>query len=153
MLHVVNNLSIPVSFWGSKSVQVFAGVQDAMTQWWYGHNAVGFFLTAGFLGMMYYFVPKQADRPVYYSYKLSIMSLLGSDFPLYLGGSAPFALHGFAGLGGDPWHGVFNHPLDAELGRYDQRFDDAARRMGQVAHRSDFADVCSVAWVLWHVHL
>jgi cytochrome c oxidase cbb3-type subunit 1 len=52
MLHVINNLSIPVSFWGSKSVQVFAGVQDAMTQWWYGHNAVGFFLTAGFLGMM-----------------------------------------------------------------------------------------------------
>ena len=54
MLHVVNNLSVPVSLWGSKSVQVFAGVQDAMTQWWYGHNAVGFFLTAGFLGMMYY---------------------------------------------------------------------------------------------------
>ena len=68
MLHVVNNLSIPVSIWGSKSVQVFSGVQDAMTQWWYGHNAVGFFLTAGFLGMMYYFVPKQAGRPIY-SYK------------------------------------------------------------------------------------
>jgi cytochrome c oxidase cbb3-type subunit 1 len=72
MLHVVNNLSIPVSFLGSKSVQVFAGVQDAMTQWWYGHNAVGFFLTAGFLGMMYYFIPKQAERPVF-SYKLSII--------------------------------------------------------------------------------
>lgn len=72
MLHVVNNLSIPVSIWGSKSVQVFSGVQDAMVQWWYGHNAVGFFLTAGFLGMMYYFVPKQAERPVY-SYKLSII--------------------------------------------------------------------------------
>jgi len=72
MLHVVNNISIPVSLFGSKSVQVFAGVQDAMTQWWYGHNAVGFFLTAGFLGMMYYFVPKQAERPVF-SYKLSII--------------------------------------------------------------------------------
>ena len=72
MLHVFNNLSIPVSLFGSKSVQVFAGVQDAMTQWWYGHNAVGFFLTAGFLGMMYYFIPKQAERPVY-SYKLSII--------------------------------------------------------------------------------
>ena len=72
MLHIVNNLSIPVSFWGSKSVQVFSGVQDAMTQWWYGHNAVGFFLTAGFLGMMYYFVPKQAGRPVY-SYRLSVV--------------------------------------------------------------------------------
>ena len=65
MLHIINNLSIPVSIWGSKSVQVFSGVQDAMTQWWYGHNAVGFFLTAGFLGMMYYFVPKQAGRPVF----------------------------------------------------------------------------------------
>ena len=65
MLHVVNNLAIPVSFLGIKSYSAFAGVQDALTQWWYGHNAVGFFLTAGFLGMMYYFVPKQAGRPVY----------------------------------------------------------------------------------------
>lgn len=72
MLHVVNNLAIPVSVFGSKSVQLFAGVQDAMVQWWYGHNAVGFFLTAGFLGMMYYFIPKQAERPIY-SYKLSII--------------------------------------------------------------------------------
>ena len=72
MLHVVNNLSMPVSFLGSKSYSAFAGVQDALTQWWYGHNAVGFFLTAGFLGMMYYFVPKQANRPVY-SYRLSII--------------------------------------------------------------------------------
>ncbi|MEM6577183.1 MAG: cbb3-type cytochrome c oxidase subunit I, partial [Pseudomonadota bacterium] len=72
MLHIVNNLSLPVSLLGGKSVQVFSGVQDAMVQWWYGHNAVGFFLTAGFLGMMYYFIPKQANRPVY-SYKLSII--------------------------------------------------------------------------------
>ncbi|MDO5370256.1 cytochrome-c oxidase, cbb3-type subunit I [Paracoccus sp. (in: a-proteobacteria)] len=72
MLHIVNNLAMPVSIFGSKSVPLFAGVQDAMTQWWYGHNAVGFFLTAGFLGMMYYFIPKQAERPVY-SYKLSII--------------------------------------------------------------------------------
>ena len=72
MLHLANNISIPVSIFGSKSVQLFAGVQDAMTQWWYAHNAVGFFLTAGFLGMMYYFVPKQANRPVF-SYKLSIV--------------------------------------------------------------------------------
>jgi cytochrome c oxidase cbb3-type subunit I len=72
MLHLVNNLSMPVSLLGSKSYSAFAGVQDALTQWWYGHNAVGFFLTAGFLGMMYYFVPKQANRPVY-SYRLSII--------------------------------------------------------------------------------
>ena len=70
ILHVFNNLAIPVSL--TKSYSLFSGVQDAMTQWWYGHNAVGFFLTAAFLGMMYYFVPKQAGRPVY-SYRLSII--------------------------------------------------------------------------------
>ena len=70
LLHIVNSIEIPVSF--LKSYPVYAGVQDAMVQWWYGHNAVGFFLTAGFLGMMYYFVPKQAGRPVY-SYRLSIV--------------------------------------------------------------------------------
>jgi cytochrome c oxidase cbb3-type subunit 1 len=72
MLHLGNNAAVPVSFFGTKSYIVWAGVQDAMTQWWYGHNAVGFFLTAGFLGMMYYFIPKQAQRPIY-SYRLSIV--------------------------------------------------------------------------------
>ncbi|HMP56539.1 MAG TPA: cbb3-type cytochrome c oxidase subunit I, partial [Novosphingobium sp.] len=62
MLHVVNNLDIPVSVLGSKSYPLFGGVQGALVQWWYGHNAVGFFPTAGFLAMMYYFVPKQAER-------------------------------------------------------------------------------------------
>lgn len=69
-LHVVNSLSIPVELW--KSYSIFAGVQDAMIQWWWGHNAVGFFLTAGFLAIMYYFVPKQANRPIY-SYRLSVI--------------------------------------------------------------------------------
>ena len=72
MLHLGNNVTIPVSIFGTKSYILWAGVQDAMTQWWYGHNAVGFFLTAGFLGIMYYFVPKRAERPVY-SYRLSIV--------------------------------------------------------------------------------
>jgi cytochrome c oxidase cbb3-type subunit I len=72
MLHIVNNLSMPVSVFGSKSYPVFAGVQDALVQWWYGHNAVGFFLTAGFLAIMYYFIPKRAQRPIY-SYRLSII--------------------------------------------------------------------------------
>ncbi len=72
MLHIVNNLTMPVSLMGGKSYILFAGVQDALTQWWYAHNAVGFFLTAGFLGIMYYFVPKRAERPVY-SYRLSIV--------------------------------------------------------------------------------
>ncbi|MCA8868474.1 MAG: cytochrome-c oxidase, cbb3-type subunit I [Rhodobacteraceae bacterium] len=90
MLHIVNNLSMPVSIFGSKSVQLFSGVQDALTQWWYGHNAVGFFLTAGFLGMMYYFVPKQAERPVY-SYKLSIIHFWALIF-LYIW-AGPHHLH------------------------------------------------------------
>jgi cytochrome c oxidase cbb3-type subunit 1 len=72
MLHIVNNLTWPISVYSAKSYSVFAGVQDALVQWWYGHNAVGFFLTAGFLGMMYYFIPKAANRPVY-SYRLSII--------------------------------------------------------------------------------
>jgi cytochrome c oxidase cbb3-type subunit 1 len=71
MLHLGNNLALPAAATG-KSYILWSGVQDAMIQWWYGHNAVGFFLTAGFLGMMYYFIPKQADRPVY-SYRLSIV--------------------------------------------------------------------------------
>jgi len=70
LLHVVNGAVLPVGL--MKSYSAYAGVQDAMVQWWYGHNAVGFFLTAGFLGMMYYFIPKQAERPVY-SYRLSIV--------------------------------------------------------------------------------
>jgi cytochrome c oxidase cbb3-type subunit 1 len=72
ILHVVNNLAVPVGMLSHSSYSLFAGVQDALVQWWYGHNAVGFFLTAGFLGMMYYFVPKRAERPVY-SYRLSIV--------------------------------------------------------------------------------
>ncbi len=72
MLHIVNNLSVPVTIFGSKSYSVMAGVQSALTQWWYGHNAVAFFLTVPFLAMMYYFVPKQAERPIY-SYRLSII--------------------------------------------------------------------------------
>ena len=90
MLHIVNNLSMPVSLLGSKSYSVFAGVQDALTQWWYGHNAVGFFLTAGFLAMMYYFVPKQAERPVY-SYRLSIIHFWSLIF-LYIW-AGPHHLH------------------------------------------------------------
>jgi len=90
MLHVVNNLALPVSFLGTKSYIIYSGVQDALTQWWYGHNAVGFFLTAGFLGMMYYFIPKQAERPVY-SYRLSIVHFWSLIF-LYIW-AGPHHLH------------------------------------------------------------
>ena len=88
VLHVVNSAAIPVTFW--KSYSVYAGVQDAMVQWWYGHNAVGFFLTAGFLGMMYYFVPKQAERPVY-SYRLSVVHFWALIFTYMWAG--PHHLH------------------------------------------------------------
>jgi cytochrome c oxidase cbb3-type subunit 1 len=90
VLHIVNNLAVPVSFFGAKSYSAFAGVQDAMTEWWYGHNAVGFFLTAGFLGMMYYFLPKQADRPIW-SYRLSIINFWALIF-LYIW-AGPHHLH------------------------------------------------------------
>ena len=90
ILHVINGLSVPVSFLGTKSYSVFGGVQSAMVEWWYGHNAVGFFLTAGFLGMMYYFVPKQAGRPIY-SYRLSIIHFWSLIF-LYIW-AGPHHLH------------------------------------------------------------
>ncbi|QRI66555.1 cytochrome-c oxidase, cbb3-type subunit I (plasmid) [Shinella sp. PSBB067] len=79
VLHIVNNLAVPVSFGHAKSYSLFSGVQDAMTQWWYGHNAVAFFLTSGFLGMMYYYLPKRAERPIF-SYRLSIISFWGITF-------------------------------------------------------------------------
>ncbi len=88
VLHIFNNLAYPVSLW--KSYSLYAGVQDAMIQWWYGHNAVGFFLTAGFLGIMYYFIPKQAQRPVY-SYRLSVVHFWALVFTYIWAG--PHHLH------------------------------------------------------------
>ncbi|ACT47632.1 MULTISPECIES: cytochrome-c oxidase, cbb3-type subunit I [Methylotenera] len=88
LLHIVNSAAMPASW--MKSYSAYAGVQDAMVQWWYGHNAVGFFLTAGFLGIMYYFIPKQADRPVY-SYSLSIVHFWALIFTYMWAG--PHHLH------------------------------------------------------------
>ncbi|WCL54054.1 cytochrome-c oxidase, cbb3-type subunit I [Gimibacter soli] len=90
MLHIGNNLAVPISPFSSRSVAVFSGVQDALIQWWYGHNAVGFFLTAGFLAIMYYFVPKAVGRPVY-SYRLSIIHFWALIF-LYIW-AGPHHLH------------------------------------------------------------
>jgi cytochrome c oxidase cbb3-type subunit 1 len=93
LLHIVNSAEIPVMVNGvlsPKSYSVYAGVQDAMVQWWYGHNAVGFFLTAGFLGMMYYYIPKQAGMPVY-SYRLSIVHFWALIFTYMWAG--PHHLH------------------------------------------------------------
>ncbi len=88
LLHIVNSAAMPATFW--KSYSAYAGAQDAMVQWWYGHNAVGFFLTAGFLGIMYYFIPKQAARPIY-SYRLSVVHFWSLIFTYMWAG--PHHLH------------------------------------------------------------
>ncbi|MEE9336058.1 MAG: cytochrome-c oxidase, cbb3-type subunit I [Granulosicoccaceae bacterium] len=88
ILHLFNSAALPVSLF--KSYSAYAGVQDAMIQWWYGHNAVGFFLTAGFLGIMYYFIPKQAERPIY-SYRLSVVHFWALIFTYIWAG--PHHLH------------------------------------------------------------
>ena len=88
ILHIVNSAEVPATLW--KSYSAYAGAQDAMVQWWYGHNAVGFFLTAGFLGMMYYYIPKQAGRPVY-SYRLSVVHFWALIFTYMWAG--PHHLH------------------------------------------------------------
>lgn len=90
VLHIGNNLAMPISILSPKSYGLWSGVQDAMFQWWYGHNAVGFFLTAGFLAIMYYFVPKRAERPIY-SYRLSIIHFWALIF-LYIW-AGPHHLH------------------------------------------------------------
>ena len=90
VLHIVNNLTVPISLTATKSYSLFSGPQDALVQWWYGHNMVGFLLTAGFIGIMYYFVPKQAERPIY-SYRLSIVHFWALIF-LYIW-AGPHHLH------------------------------------------------------------
>ncbi len=152
LLHVVNNLGVPVSLLGSKSYSLFSGVQDALTQWWYGHNAVGFFLTAGFLGMMYYFVPKQAERPVY-SYRLSIIHFWALIF-LYIW-AGPHHLHYTAlpdwaqtlgmvfsiMLWMPSWGGMINGLMTLQ------------RRLGQDAHRPDHPHDGDRRRLLRHVDL
>ena len=113
-----------------KSYSIYAGVQDAFMQWWYGHNAVAFFLTTPFLGLMYYFLPKAAERPVF-SLPAVDPALLVAGVHLHLGRPAPPALHRAAGLGVDAGHGVQRHAVDAVLGRHDQRPAHAARRLEQ----------------------
>ena len=93
VLHVVNNLAVVVSL--SKSYSIYSGATDALIQWWYGHNAVGFFLTAGFISLLYYFLPKQSGTPIY-SYRLTIVNFLGLGGALYLGRWTSFAFYGIA---------------------------------------------------------
>jgi hypothetical protein len=149
VLHIVNNLSMPVSLLGSKSYSLFSGVQDALIQWWYGHNAVGFFLTAGFLGIVYYFIPKRA------SLFLSAVHhpFLEPDLYLYLGGTAPPALHRVAGMGPDAGNDFLHHSVDAQLGWNDQRSDDPVGGVGQASHRSRSSDAGGLGGFLRHGHL
>ena len=129
LLHIVNSAGVPVSL--TKSYSAYAGVQDAMVQWWYGHNAVGFFLTAGFLGMMYYFVPKQAGRPVYLSPVGG--ALLGADLHLHVGRSHHLhytALPDWAQSVGMVFSLILLAP---QLGRHDQRHHDPVGRLGNCA--------------------
>ena len=148
MLHIVNNLAVPISFGSAKSYTVFAGVQDAMTQWWYGHNAVAFFLTAGFLGMMYYFLPKRAGRP---SVLLPPVDhqLLGHHLLLHVGGLAPPALHGPAAMGTDAGHDLLGDAARAVVGRRRQCAADAERRLAPRARRRDPALHDGRGAVLW----
>jgi cytochrome c oxidase cbb3-type subunit I/II len=114
----------------SRATQIYAGVQDAFMQWWYGHNAVAFFLTTPFLGLMYYFMPKAADRPVF-SYRLSILHFWSLVF-IYIW-AGPHHLH-YTALpewASARWACSSRDAVDAELGRHDQRPADAARGVEQ----------------------
>jgi hypothetical protein len=123
-----------------------------MIQWWYGHNAVGFFLTAAFLGMMYYFIPIQVGRPVY-SYRLSIVHFWALICRLHVGRWSPSALLRPARLDPVAGHGVLADPVCSQLGRHDQRHHDPVRQLGQAAHRSDHPLHDCRPVVLWHVDL
>ena len=148
ILHVFNNLVVPIGLF--KSYPIYAGVQDALMQWWYGHNAVAFFLTTPFLGLMYYYLPKAAERPVF-SLQAEHHSLLVTGIHLHLGRTPPFALHGASGMGFFSRHGVFVDAVDAILGRHDQWLADVARRMAQGNRRSRTEVLRCWRDILWYV--
>jgi len=122
-----------------------------MFQWWYGHNAVGFFLTAGFLAIMYYFIPKRAERPIY-SYRLSIIHFWALIF-LYIWRARITCIIPRCPTGRRRSHDLLDHALDAVMGRHDQWSDDAVGRLGQAAHRSGSAHAGRVGRLLRHVDL
>ena len=152
VLHIVNNLGRSgFSSLVTKSYSAFAGVQDAMTQWWYGHNAVGFFLTAGFLGMMYYFLPKQADRPIW-SYRLSIINFWALIF-LYIW-AGPHHLH-FTAL--PEWAQIMGMTFTIMLwmpswGSAVNGVMTGLGRLGQTPHRPGSAIYGRLGRVLRHEH-
>ena len=146
VLHLGNNPALPVSVFGSKSYIAWGGVQDAMFQWWYGHNAVGL-LPDRRLPRHHVLLHSQARRAAGLFLPAVDHPLLGDHLPLHLGRPASSALHGAAGLGADARHDVLDHAVDAVLGRHDQRPDDAVGRLGQAAHRSR---CCGCWWCRSH---
>ena len=149
LLHVVNSLAMPVSMW--KSYSLFAGGQDALVQWWYGHNAVAFFLTTPILGLMYYFLPKAANRPVFLPFVDYSFLVIG--LYLYLGRSAPPAAHFTARMGTKFRHRVFYRPVGTVVGRHGQRHADDARRLGQIAYRTRITIFLLGVGFLWYVNI
>ena len=132
MLHIVNSLELPVTF--GKSYSLFAGAQDAIVQWWYGHNAVGFLLTGGFLGMLYYFLPKQAEQPIW-SYRLSIVAFWAFVYTYIWAGPHHLHYHADSAMGAVARHGHEPDPARAVLGDDGERHHDGERRRAKVAHR------------------
>jgi len=126
VLHIVNSFELPISF--MKSYSWYAGVQDALVQWWYGHNAVAFFLTTPYLGLMYYFVPKAANRPVF-SYRLSIIHFWALIF-LYIWAGPHHLLYTALPLGTVIRCGVLHYAYCSIMGWYDQRIINASWSLG-----------------------
>ena len=133
LLHIVNSLELPVSL--LKSYSMYAGVQDALVQWWYGHNAVAFFLTTPFLGDDVLLHP-EGGQPAGVLLPAVDRPLLVADLPLHLGRPAPPALHRAARLGAVARHGVLGDADRAVVGRHGERPADAARRLGPRARGS-----------------
>ena len=127
VLHIVNSMAIPVSLF--KSYSVYAGVQDALVQWWYGHNAVAFFLTTPYLGLMYYFMPKAANRPVY-SYRLSIIHFWALIFLYIWAGPHHLLYTALPNWAQSIGYCIQFHADLPQLGRYDQRFAHPAWCLG-----------------------
>ena len=134
ILHIGNSMVMPYSWLGSYSA--YAGVKDALMQWWYGHNAVAFFLTTPFLGLMYYYLPKAAERPVF-SYRLSIMHFWSLVFVYIWAGPHHLHYSARARVGVHARHAVLADAVDAVVGRHGQRLLHAARRLAQAARRPD----------------
>ena len=128
VLHIFNSMALPVSFF--KSYSAYAGLQDAMVQWWYGHNAVGFFLTAGFLGIMYYFLPKQAQLPIF-SYRLSILHFWTLVFLYIWAGPHHLLYTALPDWDPDPGNDLQRYASGSILGWNGQRSYDPEGCMGQ----------------------